>query len=78
MKVVENAAGGSKPQDFEDDEAAIDAYHDGYDAFWKGQPKPDGSHQAAGWTDAQRASRVRVVMPRRPEGYYHAPVGSFD
>lgn len=64
--------------DFEDNDAAIDAFHDGYDLFRKGKPRPECSLMAQGWDDAQRASRVRVVMPSRPEGYYHMPVGTFD
>lgn len=24
------------------------------------------------------ASRAVVVMPKRPEGYYHCPIGTFD
>jgi hypothetical protein len=63
--------------DFNND-AAVDAYHDGYDLFRKGNARPEEAHMAQGWDDAQRASRVRVVMPRRPEGYYHSPLGAFD
>jgi hypothetical protein len=66
--------------DFEDldNDAAIDRYHDGYGMFLAGGACPMDADMAEGWRDAERASRVRVVMPRRPEGYYHAPIGAFD
>lgn len=67
---------------FDDDDDRIDAeieqFHAGYRAFLAGQPRPADATQAEGWEDAQRASRVCVVMPARPEGYYHAPIGAFD
>lgn len=56
----------------------IDLFHEGYAAFLAGRPMPADPEQASGWRDAQRASLVRVVMPRRPEGYYHMPLGTFD
>lgn len=62
-----------------DDDAEIDAFHAGYDMHRRGQPCPD--HDRAmrdGWLDRQAAIQVRVVMPARPEGYYHMPIGSFD
>lgn len=30
-----------------------------------------------GYRHGQEERKVRVVMPRRPEGYFHAPIGSF-
>ena len=61
-----------------DNDAAIDAFHDGYRMFLKKQPRPADPIMADGWDDAQRESRVRVVMPKRPEGYYHLPLGTFE
>lgn len=49
----------------------IDLYHDGYDLRRQGQPRPADPSMAMGWDDAEKASKVRVVMPARPEGYYH-------
>lgn len=31
-----------------------------------------------GYAHGLRERKVRVVMPARPEGYYHAPIGTFD
>lgn len=66
--------------DYDDAEAErrIDLYHEGYFAHRDGKPRPSDEHAAAGWDDRKRDSLVRVVMPARPEGYYHAPVGTFD
>ena len=61
-----------------DNDAAIDAFHDGYSLFLRRKPRPECPIMANGWDDAQRASRVRVVMPERPEGYYHLPLGTFE
>lgn len=59
-------------------EAAIEQYHAGYDMFRQGKSCPAEAKMVEGWRDAQRASRVRVIMPRRPEGYYHMPIGTYD
>lgn len=56
----------------------IDLYHDGYFARRRGEPRPSCPYSACGWDDAERETKVVVVMPRRPEGYYHAPIGTFD
>lgn len=64
--------------DFNDNDAAIDAYHDGYDAHRAGKPRPAEQHAAEGWDQRARDVQVRVVMPARPEGYFHAPIGTFD
>jgi hypothetical protein len=56
----------------------IDRFHDGYFAFRNGEARSPCPYMAEGWDDAERSSKVRVVMPRRPEGYYHAPLGAFD
>lgn len=55
-----------------------DKYHDGYDAFCRRQPCPTEQHAANGWRNAEAASQTVVVMPERPEGYYHMPIGTFD
>lgn len=60
------------------DDDKIDLYHEGYDANRTGKPCPTEPHSRAGWLDRERNKRVRVVMPARPEGYYHAPIGTFD
>ena len=66
-------------QDWEDgDDAKIDRYHAGYVAHRKGQPRPTGADEGEGWDDRARACKVVYVAPRRPEGYYHAPIGTFD
>lgn len=59
-------------------EERIDRFHDGYFAFRRGEPRPTDPCAADGWDDAERASQVRVVMPARPEGYYHCAPGTFD
>lgn len=59
-------------------DAKIDRYHDGYFAHRKGLPRPACPDAAAGWDQRAIDCRVRVVMPRRPEGYYHCAPGTFD
>ena len=56
----------------------IDRWHDGWFEFRAGKSRPSDRNGAEGWDDAKRASGVRVVMPARPEGYYHSPVGTYD
>jgi len=56
----------------------IDLYHDGMVERWARRPRPACPFMADGWNDANRDAGVRVVAPARPEGYYHAPVGTFD
>lgn len=64
----------------EDDscDANIDAYHRGWDAHAKNTACPRDPIEGAGWRDRARAVRVQPVMPARPEGYYHAPLGTFE
>jgi hypothetical protein len=57
------------------DDINIDTYHDGYRLFLARQSRPACPIMAEGWDDANRANRVRVEMPNRPEGYYHMPLG---
>ena len=65
------------PED-QETERRIDLYHSGWDAHRAGQPRPDHPDQRAGWDARADSLKVRVVMPERPEGYYHAPPGAFD
>lgn len=59
-------------------DAKIDAYHAGWFAGFRGEARPAGEVEGEGWVDGRRDRKVRVIMPRRPEGYYHAPIGTFD
>lgn len=61
-----------------DDEAAIENYHQGYMQFRRGGPRPADVQMAEGWDDALRDTGVTYVAPRRPEGYYHAAIGTFE
>ena len=56
----------------------IDAYHSGCKLHQAGMKRPDNDPiKAEGWDDRERDMRVCVVMPSRPEGYYHAPIGTY-
>jgi len=39
------------------------------------EPQLDWEDRGLPYTEAQQGP---VVMPARPEGYYHAPIGTFD
>jgi len=66
------------PAEYDTDlDAKIDAYHDGMAARFAGHARPADADGAHGWDDANEAKKVRAVMPRRPEGYYHQPIGTF-
>lgn len=67
-----------RTQDDIDTDARIDRFHDGYFAHKRGEARPTDADAAAGWDQRAIDCRVRVVMPRRPEGYYHAAPGTFD
>lgn len=57
----------------------IELYHLGWDDHKRGGSRP--SHyplRAEGWDARDIAVHVRVVEVVRVEGYYHAPIGSFD
>lgn len=59
--------------------AEIDLWNNAALAALRGQPCPaPDEHSIAGYKHGADARRVTVVMPRRPEGYYHAPIGTFD
>ena len=70
---------GFEPDEPEVDDAAIDRWHDGVLAALRYQPSmsvdPD---YLEGYNYGLEERRVQVVMPARPEGYYHMPLGSFD
>lgn len=60
-------------------DAAIDRWNDAALAALRGQPCPaDDEDSRAGYAEGLEQRKVRVVMPRRPEGYYHAPIGTFE
>lgn len=59
-------------------EAQIERFHAGYDAHKRGEPCPTEKDAAEGWNTRAHACQVRVVMPHRPEGYYHSPIGTFE
>lgn len=66
--------------DFDDTaaDAAADRFCDGFLARGRGKPRPADPDEAEGWDEAKRGERVVTVMPERPEGYYHMPIGTFD
>jgi hypothetical protein len=65
--------------DHEFDEAAADRWNDAAIAAMRGLPRPgDDEDSLAGYAHGLEQRKVRVIMPRRPEGYYHAPIGTFD
>lgn len=57
-----------------------DQYNNGWLAGYRGKPCTDNPDFIVGWKEGQRERRhpVVAVMPARPEGYYHAPIGTFD
>lgn len=61
-------------------DARCDQYNKGWLAGYAGKPCTDDPDFTVGWNEGQRERRhpVRVSMPARPEGYYHAPIGTFD
>ncbi|RWR30464.1 hypothetical protein D2T29_12395 [Sinirhodobacter populi] len=62
------------------DDAAIDAWHEGYFAGRANKLVTGDPHFASGWFKGRCETLypVKVTMPDRPEGYYHAPLGAFD
>ena len=62
----------------EDDDAAIERWHDGYDARLRRLPCPTEPTASEGWHAADSALLIRPVEVERPEGYYHMPLGTFD
>lgn len=63
----------------EADDAAIDRWHDGALDCYRGRPKAsDDKDYLEGYAYAEAGKNVRTEIPERPEGYYHAPLGTFD
>lgn len=59
--------------------ADIDRWNTAALAALRGLPCPGtDEHSVAGYKHGLDERKVRVVMPRRPEGYYHAPIGTFE
>lgn len=55
-------------------EAKCDRWHAGYFA----KERPTDPDALEGWLQKMASREVQVVMAPRPEGYYHAPLGTFD
>lgn len=61
------------------DDAKLDRWNDGALDALRGKAKAsDDADYLEGYADGERSAHVVVVMPRRPEGYYHMPLGTFD
>lgn len=61
-------------RDKEDDaesERRIDLWHQGWFTRYYGRPLPKDPIMREGWKDCEHSLQVHVVMPERPEGYYH-------
>lgn len=62
-----------------DDDAKLDRWNNGAIDGCRGTtPASSDPDYMEGYRHGQRERKVRVVMPRRPEGYYHASAGTFD
>jgi len=62
-----------------DDDAKADRWNDGaLDALRGAIQKSNDPDYLEGYARGLELSKVRAVMPERPEGYYHAPIGAFD
>ena len=61
------------------DESHLDRWNDGaLDGYRNKDKQSTDADYLAGYAEGQRDRKVLVVMPARPEGYYHSPVGTFD
>lgn len=61
------------------DEGAADRWNDGAFDAYRGKPRAtDDEDYLEGYAHGLNERKVRPVMPERPEGYYHAPIGTFD
>ena len=59
-------------------DAAIDRHNNAALAALRGQPCPgEDEDSVAGYAQGLNERKVLVVVPRKPEGYYHAAVGTF-
>lgn len=62
-----------------DNDTNIDLWSDGaLDGCRGRKAQSDNPIYLDGYRHGQSERKVRVVMPRRPEGYYHMPVGTFE
>lgn len=65
--------------DDKDSSCAGDRWNAGaIDGYRGTKPRSDDADYLKGYRDGQRDAQVKVVMPARPEGYYHQPIGTFD
>ena len=61
------------------DESHLDRWNTGAIEGYKNTPQTSNdADYLAGYAEGQRERKVQVVMPARPEGYYHAPIGTFE
>lgn len=61
------------------DDTGIDLWNNAALAALRGRPCPaTDEHSLAGYKQGLNDRKVQVAMPRRPEGYYHSPIGTFD
>ena len=65
-------------QDESEVDARIERWHNGYFAHRDGKPRPVDNDAAQGWDHRANDMMTQVVMPVRPEGYYHMPLDTFD
>lgn len=67
----------ANPDEPSDEE--IDRWNDGALDALRFKPKAsEDKHYLEGYAHGEQERRVQVVMPARPEGYYHMPLGTFD
>jgi hypothetical protein len=61
------------------DDAAADRWNDGAIDGCRGiAPRSEDADYRQGHAHGCQERKVQVVMPSRPEGYYHAPIGTFE
>lgn len=66
-----------REDDTAEHDAGLDAFNDGWLAFRTSEACPHAAGPLAdawheGWRLAQRDSKRRVIVPARPEGYFHS------
>jgi len=63
----------------DDNDAKLDRWNNGaLDALRGAIQKSNDPDYLSGYEHGLRERKVSAVMPARPEGYYHAPIGTFD
>ena len=61
------------------DDKKIDRWNDGaIDGCRNNKPASDDADYLDGYRQGQEDRKVRAIMPKRPEGYYHLPIGTFE